>query len=665
MLEEPGVEVPERLEARERVLVFLLRGVDGDDAVGAGIDVVAADAHREALAVAVGAPGLGEHLPVIVHDVVEADLLVLGVRRIEVPRARQQVARIRHRRDRNDAVHGRQQAHAALLDRDSRDVLDVGLHGQAIRDAHVEAGAREFRVAGGVVDAVLGLRVGRVNAQPDFPLGPEAAADVERAADLAEGVAGHRDARHVDLARALGDEVDDARGARHAEHERVGALQRLDALLVLGGYRDHADGRQAAVQAIVGKEVQLDAADVDRIVRRSLGVRGRHAGHTLDRFRITFLRRLLELLARGDRLGHGKRLLVAELLLVVFGLDRPGVRRGRIRAVQRGHARDAAREAVADPFGVRAQARLVAGPAQRKDDGDGAHHVAGRVAHRKLRFQARAVRAHRELGRAAADHREVARVGFLADAADVGCDDRIAFGLRVFQVQHHDEHAGLLLERVVDEVLCVGVDGNPRVVLGGCDQVLGAVGDAPGELVAHGLGLLHQGILVGAGDVGKGELDHADGAARHVAQLHRHLDVVVAGLVDLDARLAGLEHGEVVGIGGLADAIARLRRDDRALRGARRDGMDVDLEELGMARGGAVDQVLRVILAPRDRRHGLGDIGAGLRLGGRGHADHGGDQALRERHAGDGDGCSFHLRIPPRRSVAKVRKVPEATLTRP
>src|SRR5258706_10438694 len=466
VLHEPGVEPAERLDAREGVLVFLPRRVDREHAPRARDDVVAADAHGEARAVAVGAPGFAGTLPLVVDGVVGPDLLVGGVRRIAVPRPGEQVARIRHRSDRDHTVDGRQQAHPALLDRDPRDVFVVALDREPVVDLVVESEARELGLPAGLADPVLGVRLRSVDAAANFALGAKPAADVEGAAILPQRVARHREAGHVDLAGALGDEVDDARGARHAEHERVGALQRLDALLVLGRHGDHADGGKAAVQPVVRKEVQLDAANVHRVVGGALRVRGRDAGHTLDRFGIALLRSLLELFSRGDRLGHRQRLLVAELLLVVLGLRHFLRARRRIRAVEGGEAHGLALDLITDLLRL-ADERILAGGVAREDDGDRAHGVARRIAHRQLHFKARPVGAQRGLLRGRANDLQVARVRFLADAPDVGGDDRIVGARRILDVQDRDEDRGLPRQRVVHEVLRIRVDRGLGVVLGG------------------------------------------------------------------------------------------------------------------------------------------------------------------------------------------------------
>jgi hypothetical protein len=166
----------------------------------------------------------------------------------------------------------------------------------------------------------------------------------------------------VDVAGSLGDEIHDARGARHAEHERVRALQGLDALLVLDGRGDHARGGQSAIEAIVGKEVQLDAANGNRVVRRAPRVCRRHARDPLDRFRVALLRCLLERVARGHRLGHRQRLVVAELLGVVRGLHR--LRRGHVRigSVQIGGARDLRAQLIAHFLRPRAEGVLAVEP---------------------------------------------------------------------------------------------------------------------------------------------------------------------------------------------------------------------------------------------------------------------------------------------------------------
>ncbi len=442
-----------------------------------------------------------------------------------------------------------------------------------------------------------------------------------------------------------------------------------DALLVLGRHGDHADGGKAAVQPVVRKEVQLDAANVHRVVGGALRVRGRDAGHTLDRFGIALLRSLLELFSRGDRLGHRQRLLVAELLLVVLGLRHFLRARRRIRAVEGGEAHGLALDLITDLLRL-ADERILAGGVAREDDGDRAHGVARRIAHRQLHFKARPVGAQRGLLRGRANDLQVARVRFLADAPDVGGDDRIVGACRILDVQDRDEDRGLPRQRVVHEVLRIGVYRGLRVVLRGRHEVLGAVGDAPAQPVANLLGLLHQRFLVGAGHVRERHLDRAHRAPRDVLQLHGDFDIVVAGLVDLDARLTRLEDRQVVGIGALAHAVAALRGDDHALGPVRRNGVDVELDQLRVARGRAVDEVLGVVLASGDRAHGFLDVGPGLGQGfQRGAGDCGHQEALGQRDSGQRQSGSFHGSDSPEVecfSIArdgKVRGVPEGTLT--
>src|SRR5207244_4271065 len=180
-----------------------------------------------------------------------------------------EVARIRDRRDGDLSVDGVEQADPCLFGDVLAVVLEIALESEAIGPV-VEAGAGELAVAAEPVHAVLESRRRAVEAQAQLPFVTVAPADIERATELAKVADRAAEAGDVVLAGALRDHVDDARRARHAELERVGALQRLEARLVLVGHGDDAGDRYAPVEAIVGEEIELDPADVDRVVGAAL-----------------------------------------------------------------------------------------------------------------------------------------------------------------------------------------------------------------------------------------------------------------------------------------------------------------------------------------------------------------------------------------------------------
>src|SRR5438445_7407558 len=111
-------------------------------------------------------------------------------------------------------------------------VLEIALESEAIGPV-VEAGAGELAVAAEPVHAVLEPRRRAVEAQAQLPFVAVAPADVERATELAKVADRAAEAGDVVLAGALRDHVDDARRARHAELERVGALQSFEKRLFL------------------------------------------------------------------------------------------------------------------------------------------------------------------------------------------------------------------------------------------------------------------------------------------------------------------------------------------------------------------------------------------------------------------------------------------------
>src|SRR5206468_10346485 len=152
-----------------------------------------------------------------------------------------------------------------------------------------------------------------------------------------------------------------------------------------------------------------------------------HAGNVLDRLRIPFLR-LPQALAGDDLLGHRQVLPVAELLLVVFldRIDAACARLPGVWAIELVGARDALAQLGGDLAGPALQRVGIGARAVREDDRNGAHRRTRLVDHRHLGLEARAARVGLALRLAAADHREVALVGRLADATDVRCDDRVA-----------------------------------------------------------------------------------------------------------------------------------------------------------------------------------------------------------------------------------------------
>src|SRR5439155_10289142 len=124
-------------------------------------------------------------LEVVGDEVVRAQMRVGGLGRVDGPRPRKEIAWIGYGRDGNPAVDGIEQADSCLLGHVLAVVLEVALDGEAIQVV-VEAGAGELAVTAEPAHAVLERRRRTVDAHAQLSFVAKAAADIHRAAELAE-----------------------------------------------------------------------------------------------------------------------------------------------------------------------------------------------------------------------------------------------------------------------------------------------------------------------------------------------------------------------------------------------------------------------------------------------------------------------------------------------
>ncbi len=247
----PSREFAEQFDPLERVGVIVTDRLNRYDPARAGERVVFTDADGKPRTIRTGASRFGEQFPVLSDDEVGTPLIVCRLRRIKGPGARQQIPRIRDGRDRNDPFDGGQQADPGLLGNTLAVMLEIALDAQAVGHSPVRSHAGKVSVSAHVTNTVFQMCVGHIDAQSSLFFGQEAATEIDGRAKLPKRVAGYSEGRDIEVARPLGHLVDDAGRTGNAEHQCVGAFERLDALLVFVGGGNDAGDRQSTIQTVV------------------------------------------------------------------------------------------------------------------------------------------------------------------------------------------------------------------------------------------------------------------------------------------------------------------------------------------------------------------------------------------------------------------------------
>ena len=217
--------------------------------------------------------------------------------------------------------------------------------------------------------------------------------------------------------------------------------------------------------------------------------------------------------------GHVGREMI-EVATVVRQLgtpEKPQRRAGcRGRALHRleepHHGGNVPRQLVPHLLRLALQRRLVIARLVGVDDAERADVLAGGVLEHQLRLEAIARLVDFEIGLAGVDDPHVVLVGPLADTADIGGDDHVVVSVWQRRMHRHDDDVGMLVQRLIQQLLGVAVERYARIDLCRLEEVA-YVRDAPAQLVAHTDRLAFQRVGISAGLVGKRHAEHAERAA--------------------------------------------------------------------------------------------------------------------------------------------------------